>query len=111
MRIGTRKQFGITDSRKATLHAAAATVPAAGKCNIGPVALCAVHLSRDSPAMLLRSTPLSTAFLCLWFHLQVLSSSLDGTVRQWDIQEGTCLQTWTIGSPIESMVRGFTTQR
>jgi WD40 repeat protein len=36
--------------------------------------------------------------------LQVLSSSLDGTLRQWDIQEGTCLQTWTIGQPIESMV-------
>jgi hypothetical protein len=37
----------------------------------------------------------------------VLSSSLDGTLRQWDIQEGTCLQTWTIGQPIESMVRYF----
>uniref|UniRef100_A0A383VBL7 WD repeat-containing protein 75 second beta-propeller domain-containing protein n=1 Tax=Tetradesmus obliquus TaxID=3088 RepID=A0A383VBL7_TETOB len=34
----------------------------------------------------------------------VLSSSLDGTLRQWDIQEGTSLQTWTIGQPIESMV-------
>ncbi|WIA14140.1 hypothetical protein OEZ85_002682 [Tetradesmus obliquus] len=34
----------------------------------------------------------------------VLSSSLDGTLRQWDIQEGALLQTWTIGQPIESMV-------
>ncbi|KAF6265630.1 WD40-repeat-containing domain protein [Scenedesmus sp. NREL 46B-D3] len=34
----------------------------------------------------------------------VLSSSLDGSLRQWDIQEGASVQTWNIGMPIESMV-------
>lgn len=35
---------------------------------------------------------------------QVLSASLDGTLRQWDIQEGVVRRTWTFGGPIESMV-------
>lgn len=37
-------------------------------------------------------------------RVQVLSSSLDGTLRQWDVQEGTALQTWAVRDPIESMV-------
>lgn len=35
---------------------------------------------------------------------QVLSSSLDGTLRQWDIQEGRTLRNWQIGAAVESMV-------
>eukprot|EP00878_Enallax_costatus_P013093 GHUV01013681.1.p1 GENE.GHUV01013681.1~~GHUV01013681.1.p1 ORF type:complete len:298 (+),score=25.60 GHUV01013681.1:581-1474(+) len=34
----------------------------------------------------------------------VLSSSLDGTLRRWDIQEGTVLKAWNIGEPVECMV-------
>ncbi len=33
------------------------------------------------------------------------SASIDGTVRLWDIKEGTLLKTFTIGAPIRSMVR------
>ncbi|KAF8061314.1 ycf24 [Scenedesmus sp. PABB004] len=33
-----------------------------------------------------------------------LSASLDGTLRQWDVEEGTNTATWTVGEPIESMV-------
>lgn len=33
------------------------------------------------------------------------SASTDGTVRLWDIKEGTLVKTFTIGAPIKSMVR------
>jgi hypothetical protein len=49
--------------------------------------------------------------LCHYYVLcfdQVLTSSLDGTLRQWDIQEGSCLASWPAGEPIESMVSSTT---
>lgn len=36
---------------------------------------------------------------------QLLSSSYDGTLKQWDTHEGTLEHTWHVGSPVESMVR------
>jgi hypothetical protein len=47
------------------------------------------------------------AHTCVNFFLsrvQLLSSSYDGTLKQWDMHEGTVEHTWHIGAPIESMV-------
>ncbi|KAI8812077.1 hypothetical protein BJ742DRAFT_80102 [Cladochytrium replicatum] len=36
-------------------------------------------------------------------HLQLFSSSLDGTIRLWDINDSVLLKSWEIGSPITHM--------
>ena len=46
-----------------------------------------------------------TAVLCHPRNaLQVYSTSLDGTVRLWDLYSGTCIRSWSVGQPILSAV-------
>ncbi|CAL8472222.1 g11764 [Coccomyxa elongata] len=89
-------------------------------CSIGAIA------SRDGQSILTASAAVvriySSATAALVFELKghtgdvtalalsphgsrkVYSASIDGTVRLWDIKEGTLLKTFTVGAPIKSMV-------
>lgn len=56
------------------------------------------------PRTLTGHTKFVTSLAILGRGREVLSASLDGTLRQWNVASGECTKKWTLSQPITSMV-------